>query len=65
MTQLVGVGLPELLAPLPHRLVGDSHSPLVQEFFDISEAKLSMPLEGHRISPTAGSPQCIIDVSHQ
>ncbi len=38
-TQLVGVGLPELAAPLPHRLVADHNSPLVQEFFDIPKAQ--------------------------
>jgi hypothetical protein len=53
-TELIGIRLPELLAPLPDRFVGDDDSTSEQQLFDIAIAEAEAEVEPDAVADDLG-----------
>jgi hypothetical protein len=59
-TELIRIGLPKLLAPLPDGLVGDQHATDKEEFFDIPIAEAEAVIEPDPMANNLGGKTMVV-----
>src|SRR5258708_20442285 len=54
MAQFIGIGLPKLQTPLPHRFIGHDNPALCQKFLNISITEREVKIEPHCVADNLG-----------